>query len=208
MAKLTYQQKLDALAYRFYQGAQWVPKAGDYYTTSRADLELYQVVSIEDGIVRTRFTEGSDAVSEWPEAGFLTEGFGPRRVFVPEWVINAPTSTHVEGSDAEKIALLEERITSLEDELYEARQAPWPEWAKEILKTLRKYGYDPVVDGEVDLGEAFKDYLEGVAQAEEYDKKRYREIIERAQAIISTSTYPNWHKAARDALATTEGKEG
>jgi hypothetical protein len=97
MAKLTYQQKLDALAYRFYQGAQWVPKAGDYYTTSRADLELYQVVSIENGIVRTRFTEGSDAVAEWPEAGFLTEGFGPRRVFVPEWVINAPTSTHAEG---------------------------------------------------------------------------------------------------------------
>ena len=90
MAKLTYQQKLDALAYRFYQGAQWVPKAGDYYTTSRSDLELYQVVSIEDGIVRTRFTEGSDAIAEWPEDVFLTEGFGPRRVFVPPWVMGAP----------------------------------------------------------------------------------------------------------------------
>jgi len=97
MTKLTYQQKLDALAYRFYQGAQWVPKAGDYYTTSRADLELYQVVSIENGIVRTRFTEGSDALSEWTEAGFLTEGFGPRRVFVPEWVMNASPLPHVEG---------------------------------------------------------------------------------------------------------------
>lgn len=89
MPKLTYQQKLDALAYRFYQGAQWVPKAGDYYTTSRADLELYQVVSIEDGKIRTRFTEGTDAISEWPEYGFLTDGFGPKRVFVPPWVINA-----------------------------------------------------------------------------------------------------------------------
>lgn len=91
MAKLTYQQKLDALSYRFYQGANWTPKAGDFYTTSRADLELYQVVSVENGIVRTRFTEGSDAIAEWPEAGFLTEGFGPRRVFVPPWVMDAPS---------------------------------------------------------------------------------------------------------------------
>lgn len=86
--KLTQTQKLHALAYRFYQGAAWTPKAGDFYTTSRADLELYQVVSVEGGIVRTRYTEGSDAISEWQEAGFLTEGFGPKRVFVPEWVLN------------------------------------------------------------------------------------------------------------------------
>jgi hypothetical protein len=90
MAKLTYQQKLDALSYRFYQGAQWSPKAGDFYTTSRADLELYQVVSVEDGIVRTRFTEGSEAIAEWPEPEFLTGGFGPKRVFVPEWVYPTP----------------------------------------------------------------------------------------------------------------------
>lgn len=86
--KLTPTQKLHALAYRFYQGAAWTPKAGDFYTTSRADLELYQIVSIEGGIVRTRFTEGSDAISEWTEAGFLIEGFGPKRVHVPEWVMN------------------------------------------------------------------------------------------------------------------------
>lgn len=91
MAKLTYQQKLDALAYRFYQGAAWEPKAGDFYTTRRADLELYQVVSVEGGVVRTRYTEGSDAISEWPEGEFLTGGFGPKRVFVPEWVICAPS---------------------------------------------------------------------------------------------------------------------
>lgn len=86
MAKLTPQQKLEALSYRFYQFGTWSPKAGDYYTTSRADLEVYQIVSVTDGVVRTRFTEGSDAISEWPEDGFLTEGFGPRRVFVPPWV--------------------------------------------------------------------------------------------------------------------------
>ncbi|MBO9125497.1 MULTISPECIES: hypothetical protein [unclassified Rhizobium] len=95
MTKLTYQQKLDALSYRFYQAGPWAPKAGDFYTTSRADLELYQVVSVENGLVRTRYTEGTDAISEWPEAGFLTEGFGARRVFVPDWVICAPPApTH------------------------------------------------------------------------------------------------------------------
>lgn len=92
MAKLTPKQKLEALSYRFYQAGQWTPQAGDFYTTSRADLELYQVVSVEGGIVRTRYTEGSDTVSEWPETEFLTGGFGPKRVFVPEWVISAPAT--------------------------------------------------------------------------------------------------------------------
>ncbi|MBO0142298.1 hypothetical protein JZX87_14115 [Agrobacterium sp. Ap1] len=87
--KLTHQQKLAALAYRFYQGASWEPKAEDYYTTSRADLEVYQVVSVENGVVRTRFTEGSDTVSEWPLDGFLTEGFGPKRVFIPPFIFDA-----------------------------------------------------------------------------------------------------------------------
>lgn len=99
MTKLTYQQKLDALAYRFYQGASWEPKAGDFYTTSRADLELYQVVSVEGGVVRTRYTEGSDAISEWPESEFLTGGFGPKRVFVPGWVICAKPAASAHTDD-------------------------------------------------------------------------------------------------------------
>lgn len=86
--KLTPEQKLAALAHRFYGGATWSPKAGDHYTTSRADLELYQVVDVKGGMVFTRYTEGSDTVSEWPEAGFLTEGFGPKRVHVPVWVLD------------------------------------------------------------------------------------------------------------------------
>ncbi|MDD9740894.1 hypothetical protein PVW47_14030 [Marinovum sp. SP66] len=43
--RLTKTQKLEALAARFYQGVEWVPKAGDLYTTSRADLEVYRVIS-------------------------------------------------------------------------------------------------------------------------------------------------------------------
>ena len=89
MTTLTYKQKLAALAHRFYANGQWTPKAGDFYTTSRADLELYQIVSIENGIVRTRYTEGSDAISEWPESGFTSEGFGPKRVWVPPWVFSS-----------------------------------------------------------------------------------------------------------------------
>lgn len=85
---LTPKQKMEALSYRFYQGGTWQPKAGDYYTTSRADLELYQVVAVADGKVRTRYTDGrTDAIAEWDEAGFLTEGFGLRRVYVPEWCL-------------------------------------------------------------------------------------------------------------------------
>ena len=86
--KLTERQKLEALAYRFYQNGEWIPKAGDFYTTARADLEVYEVVSVEGGIVRTRYTEGSDEVSEWPEDEFLTEGFGPNRVWVPEFLLS------------------------------------------------------------------------------------------------------------------------
>lgn len=103
MAKLTLQQKLDALAYRFYQGAAWEPKAGDFYTTSRADLELYQVVSVENGVVRTRFTEGSDAITEWPQVEFLTGGFGPKRVFVPEWVIANGKAPLVDGKELDVV---------------------------------------------------------------------------------------------------------
>jgi hypothetical protein len=32
------------------------------------------------------------------------------------------------------------------------------------------------------------------------------DLVERAQAIISTKTYPNWHEAARAALSKAEGR--
>lgn len=85
--KLTYQEKLEALSFRFYQDGEWKPAAGDLYTTSRADLEVYEVISVENGVVRTRYTENTEEVSEWPENEFLTEGFGPKRVWVPDFVL-------------------------------------------------------------------------------------------------------------------------
>lgn len=87
--KLTPEQKLEALAARFYQGMEWVPKAGDLYTTSRADLEVYRVVDVRDGIVTTEYTENGAGVSVWPEHEFLIEGFGPKRVWVPPHILSA-----------------------------------------------------------------------------------------------------------------------
>lgn len=90
ITKLTHQQKLDALALKYYSFYRWEPKAGDYYTTSRSDLELYQIVDIRDGKVFTKYLVGSETLSEWPEEEFLSpETFGGRRVYVPSWILNA-----------------------------------------------------------------------------------------------------------------------
>ena len=103
---LTYQQKLEALSLRFYQGMLWTPKAGDYYTTSRADLELYRVVAVEGGMVKTQYCDQSksSAVSSWPEKEFTSEGFGPKRVWVPDFVLSAhppqPSASVVEAAQA------------------------------------------------------------------------------------------------------------
>ncbi len=113
--KLTPQQKLDAFSHRFYSNGQWEPKAGDHYTTSRADLELYQVVSVDENIVRTRYTEGSDTIAEWPAAGFLTEGFGPKRVFVPEWILSQPPKEYLIGDVTSEKVFRAAGLTNLSD---------------------------------------------------------------------------------------------
>lgn len=86
-AMLTERQKLTALGHRFYSRAEWSPKAGDFYTTSRPDLELYKVVDVRDGVVTTTYLPEGGETSEWPEDGFLTDGFGPCRVWVPDFIL-------------------------------------------------------------------------------------------------------------------------
>lgn len=88
MLCLTEKQKLNALAFKYYQGQKWEPKAGDYYTTSRADLELYQVVEVTEDKVKTKYLIPDSPISEWDKSGFLTEGFGVNRVWVPDWVLS------------------------------------------------------------------------------------------------------------------------
>ena len=80
---LTSKQKLTALSMRFYSGQKWIPKAGDYYTTPRDDLELYQVVKIENGKVYTKYCDKDCALSKWDEIDFTSKGFGVHRVYVP-----------------------------------------------------------------------------------------------------------------------------
>jgi len=89
---LTPQQKLSAIEHRFYQGAQWNPKPGDYYTTSRADLELYRVVKIEGGKLFTEYCTQPGVLTDWDCETFTTEGFGPRRVHVPEFILADKTN--------------------------------------------------------------------------------------------------------------------
>lgn len=88
--KLTPEQKLAAMAVRFYQGVAWAPKAGDYYTTSRNDCELYRIAKIENDVVYTEYCTAPGELSEWQGVNaFVNEGFGPCRVWVPEYVLES-----------------------------------------------------------------------------------------------------------------------
>lgn len=91
--RLRYDQKLQALADKHYTFIPWVPKAGDYYTTDRADLELYRVVKIENGIVYTEYATHPGNLAEWDEEGFTTEGFGPMRTLVSSYIFDMPDPT-------------------------------------------------------------------------------------------------------------------
>ncbi len=87
--KLTVNQKMHALSNSMYQGGvKWIPKEGDYYTSSRADLEVYQIISIKNGKIKTIYTDSESEPMEWDEATFLTEGFGKNRIHVPNWILN------------------------------------------------------------------------------------------------------------------------
>lgn len=113
--QLTENQKLQAMAARFYQGLEWTPKAGDLYTTSRADLEVYEVLDVRDGIVLTRYTEGSTSISTWPEDEFQTFGFGPKRVYIPPWIADELRGSRLaENGDA---AAVRHYLDRMDDEL-------------------------------------------------------------------------------------------
>ncbi len=82
---------MNALSNALYQGGvKWIPKAGDYYTSSRPDLEVYKILSIENGVIKTTYTDRECEPMEWEESGFTTEGFGKNRIHVPEWVLRLP----------------------------------------------------------------------------------------------------------------------
>lgn len=84
---LTPLQKLYALAAKNYQGIKWTPQTGDYYTSARADLELYQVIEVKDGIIKTIYCDKQCSPQSWDETEFTTIGFGLHRVHVPLWIL-------------------------------------------------------------------------------------------------------------------------
>lgn len=59
---------------------------------------------------------------------------------------------------------LRAEVERLEEELYEAKQAPWPAWAEQILRKLRKYGVDP--GDEIDLAEEFDEWIDSAIENE------------------------------------------
>jgi hypothetical protein len=67
---------------------KWLPKKGDYYTTSRNDLELYYILDEDEENFYTIYTtDPTQTKSAWKKEGFTTEGFGPCRVFVHGYII-------------------------------------------------------------------------------------------------------------------------
>ncbi|MGJ1414060.1 hypothetical protein [Sphingobacterium multivorum] len=85
--KLTAEAKLQAFHSKFYQGVEWEPKKGDYYTTTRADLELYQVVDVDNEFVYTTYLYENSPISKWDKDKFTTEDFGIKRMFVPDYLL-------------------------------------------------------------------------------------------------------------------------
>ena len=83
----TLEQKIAALAMRFYQKMPWEPKVGDYYCLTREGTELF-VINRTDGenfYIRRVYApdqpEGSEMSDPWPIESFQS-GFGENRVWV------------------------------------------------------------------------------------------------------------------------------
>jgi hypothetical protein len=97
--ELTLKQKLEALSYRFYSGQEWKEvKAGQYYTTSRSDLEIYLVVGVDEDTVYTSYLPLGGPIAKWPVNDFTQKGFGPKRVLVPNYVLGLSQSLYSEDA--------------------------------------------------------------------------------------------------------------
>lgn len=84
------------MADRFYNQVDnpWQPKQGDYYTSTRADLELYCIFDESAHHLFTIYCDTSkygDGVNpaKWPKSEFL-EGFGINRVQVKPYIFDLP----------------------------------------------------------------------------------------------------------------------
>jgi hypothetical protein len=73
-----------------------------------------------------------------------------------------PIATAALASSEKLIAELEARIVDMEDELYDAKQGPWPQWAKSMLDTLDGFTDNALTrSGDaIDLPEELKSWLD------------------------------------------------
>ena len=93
---MNHEQKLQALAAHLYpvgtKSAEWKPKAGDYYTLTRCDLELFRVLEYDEESDQARYTRvahGGDpqAIEDaHPFTDFTTGGFHDCRVPVADYL--------------------------------------------------------------------------------------------------------------------------
>ena len=88
MTELTKEQKLLAIRLKYYDGMEWNPKKGDYYTSSRNDLELYQIVDEDETFFYTNYCNPQQTTpnpAQWPKIDFK-KGFGEKRIYTPDWI--------------------------------------------------------------------------------------------------------------------------
>ncbi len=62
-------------------------------------MELYKIVRIENGKVYTVYCDKECSEQEWDLDGFTSEGFGRKRVHVPDWVLDLKDNTPSSSSD-------------------------------------------------------------------------------------------------------------
>jgi len=87
--KMTMRQKLTAIHLKYYQGMEWCPQEGDYFTTMRADLVLFHIAKIEGRrVIVSCCTDSTE--SEFDLGSFTTGGIGSLRVHVPKLVLESP----------------------------------------------------------------------------------------------------------------------
>jgi len=82
--ELDFEQKVEAMSLKHYDGYQWKPKAGDFYTTDRNDLELYQIVDEDEDHFCTNYCDHENRTDEpaiWLKDSFLRD-FGIHRCHI------------------------------------------------------------------------------------------------------------------------------
>jgi len=85
---LTCQQKLHCFGLKYFQNYEWKPEIGDYFTTTRADLELFQITRIEERNVFWINAKEPNSLEQRDDlSGFSCLGQGSIRLYVPDFIL-------------------------------------------------------------------------------------------------------------------------